>query len=268
MMLEYNKQFTEELSSLADQDLFGEIMASNINLWGLDENYTTTGGGTDTVTATTILANKLIFVGNTTMDLEDDYIRELSTYLCNNTCNDYLVYSESLIEATQKMLQNTLSNNISNMQLILGFEIGAVVVLSLLLFVTGRLVIQLHQKLFRALVKIDEYYLIERLFQVQKMKTLLTQDIETRGYSLGTLENTKGRYSSQALEKAKNDKSKAFRKGVFQKRSERLVLNRVYTSLLKYIFVSFVFVQIITAIFVVSLTQSLASFRNSQADTN
>jgi len=267
MMLEYNRQFAGEMANLSDESLFNEIMAPDIQLWELNETYTTTGGGTDSITATNILANMLVFIGNTTMDLTEPYVRQVSTYLCNNTSNDYLVFSESLISATQRMLDDTLSRNINSLQLILGFEIAAVEILCIVLLISARIVVQLYQKLFRAFVKIDERFTIERLHQVHKMRNLLNEDIEIRGFGVTIIEDSKTKFDFYK-EKSKDGKGNFRKVGVFQKRNENLILKRLYIDLSKYIFVSFVFIQIITCIFVVSLTQSLDNFRNSQDVTN
>ncbi|RZJ99666.1 MAG: hypothetical protein EOO43_26110, partial [Flavobacterium sp.] len=166
------------------------------------------------------------------------------------------------------MLQETLSKNINNLQLVLGLEIGAVGVLCVVLLVSSRLVIEQYQKLFRALVRIDENYITERLYQVQKMKTLLNEDIEIRGYGVSILEEAKAGFSIRALEKAKVGKSNVFRKGVFQKRSERLILRGMFIEIAKYLMISLIFIQIITALFIVSLSESLKNFRDSQDVTS
>jgi len=270
-MLEYNKNFNEELSQLSDRSLFGEIVNPNINFWLTNTTNTETGGATDSTTATNIIARKMVFIGNTTMDIESPYIIEQALYLANNTCNDYLVSSESLISATQRMLQDTLSKNINNLQLILGLEIGAVGVLCIVLLVSSKLVIEQYQKLFRALVRIDENYITERLYQVQKMRTLLNDDIEIRGYGVSIIEEAKAGFSIRsikAMEKAKVGQSNVFRKGVFQKRSERLILKGMFIEIAKYLAVSLICIQVVTVLFVVSLSESLSNFRNSQDVTS
>jgi len=267
-ILEYNRQFTGNVSALVDKSLFSEIMAANVNLWELNRTFTTTGNSTDSVTASNILANKLMMTG-IAPDYTSNYNRELIYYLCNNTANDYLVASNTLSAATQKMLQNTLKSNISNLQLVLGLEIAAVVTLCVLLVVVARIVIQLHQRLFRALVKIDERYLLERSYQLQKMKTLLAEDLEIRGYGLSIFEDTKTGLSYHASDKVKDSKSKgSMRKVNFHQRSDRISVLRLFIDLSKYVLTSLGVIQIITALFVVSLTRSLASFRNSQKITN
>jgi len=137
------------------------------------------------------------------------------------------------------------------------------------LLIAARILIQYYQKLFRAFVKIDERFILERLHQVHKMKILLNDDIETRGYGVSIIEDSKAKFDFYSKDKVKDGKgNNNFRKGVFQSRYERISLRRMYIDLAKYLFVSFVFVQIITAIFVASLTQSLANFRNSQEVTS
>ena len=248
------------LSESSDKNLLAQVSQHNVNLWRKTDNTTIISEGREDVfTASIILANRMNFIGGTTIANTDPTFTSELVYVANNTANDYLLASEQLVLFTQSKLVNVISANLSNLQVILAFEVIAVVAVCASLLYAARIIIVQYRTLFRALLKIEERQISDRLEQIQRMKMMLSEDIESKKFGLNVLETLK-----PSKRDFLNVKGKKTKNAGFHKREEMLVMSGVTIFLAKYIGVSLIVVQIVTGLLSVAMLEAISNFKSLQ----
>ena len=169
------------VSNIKEKSLLDRAFAKNIHFTTPMVNGKTYYGELDTFTANDILYNKYILLNKFT-DIKQLAAKDEIMYTLNNTANDYLLSSQNIIQGTEIFLESLITSNLLNLKIILAIEAAALVLLSFVLITPLFIITQAYKRLFRALAKVREEHVMERISQLLKAKTLFAEDVGTLSF--------------------------------------------------------------------------------------
>ena len=229
-LLQKNKDLNEQLSSNIGGTLINKMYEKDIGIWLVAQNKPWEGGKANTFIATNYIGQKMTYVANSVLDITSTDIKPKIISIVNNTGNDYLVESQKIIIETQKVLESTVRTNISSLQVNLGLQSAVSVMFCLCLLLFARIITRRYQRFFKALMKIENKDIDERLQQIQRVKTLFNEDIETKKFSTECF---------RLLLKEKLEyKAKTMKETGFHKKDEKLIIKDFLLYLIKFMLLS------------------------------
>ena len=191
------------VSYMNEKSLLDRVFTKNINFMTPIIKGQTYYGKIDTFTANDILYNKYIILSEFTnirqLAAKDDIL-----YTFNNTANDYLLSSKNIIEGTEIFLKSLIKRNLFNLKIILSIEAFALVLLSFVLIIPLLIITRAYNRLFRALIKVKEELVLERVNQLLKAKTLFSEDIDTLSFYNLSIDTINAPEPKRAAKKIKN----------------------------------------------------------------
>ena len=181
-MNQQNINLAELISFAGGQSFLQEMFKKDIDFWSVDKNISSPTGLRDSFMATSILVNKMTKLSQA-KTLPQLLESNETIYIINSTANGYLVGSKKAIELTKNLFTSTVQMNISNLNIFLLCQMLALFSLCCLFLVIAALVVRSYKQLFQALLKIEEHQGLRRVHQLQKMKSLMEEDIQRRKFA-------------------------------------------------------------------------------------
>ena len=181
-MNQQNINLEKLISSAGGQSFLQEMFKRDIDFWSVDKNISSPTGLRDSFMATSVLVNKMNKLSKA-QTLAQLLKTTETIYIVNSTANGYLVGSKKTIDLTRKLFTSTIQTNIQNLNIFLVCQILALFSLCCLFLVITILVLRSYRQLFQALLKIEDHQALNRVYQLQKMKTLMEEDIQRRKFA-------------------------------------------------------------------------------------
>jgi len=251
-LTDYNVQLKTQLAAVTNNDLLERAFVRDIKYWELPVAGDTNNNIVDTFTATDLLINKYLKVGKTTNIYQFMSIPDIQLTF-NNTGNDYLISSRLLISQTGVILQEIISSDIIALKAVLAVEMIALASITTIFIIVAILIMRSYKRLGRALTRMQEFQVNERIGQLQKTKVLLEDDIERKdfiqdAFDLFTQERSK--IALRLLKKAHRNIGPA----------RNYNMTRLNRELLKLIGSALVFVPLFVGLFIGTLVKSINTF--------
>ena len=239
LLVEWNKQLKDSLSYMTEVDFLAEAFSNNIRLWGLAEdkyhNYTET----NMFIAHDILISKYMAMSAVTNLSEYAEIEDIA-YTLNNTANDFMLSNQRVIQKTEAFLTRTFSKSTFVLKLLLTMKTVCFLVFFFLFCLIILVLLRSYKSLFKALIRIDEEVIAFRIFQLNKVKSVLEMDIEADLFMHNAsdffIDNKQS--VKHTDEKAKN---KAFK-------SRKLILRKMVIHFSKIAAIALIFTPVFAAI--------------------
>ena len=170
----------------------------------------------------------------------------------NNTANDFMLSNQVIITKTQQFMDSTIESNIRSLQIILTVEVLAAICVGVVFCFCVVIILRSHKKLFKALVKIHESYIISRITQMNKIKALFEEEVESKVF----IKNAVSTFEKHdAREEVKTERNNV----VFAK-NHRYSYKELTLKLLKYISIGLIFIPILIGLYGVTLVGSISNF--------
>jgi len=129
------------------------------------------------------------------------------------------------------------------------------VVFAVLLLVVFYLIIQAYRRLFRALMKIEDYHITFITSQLKKLQTYIDVDIENSRFG-AEISGTTGETGISLKEHKKSSKKRVG----FSTREDRFTVRGLAIYLIKFILFTMIFIAIPAILFYAALTDSIGDF--------
>ena len=198
-----NDALKTAVSYMKEKSLLDRAFTKNINFMTPIINGETYYRELDTFTANDILYNKYIVLSKFT-DIRQLAAKDDILYTFNNTANDYLISSQNIIEGTEIYLKALISRNLFNLKIILSIEAFVLVLLSFVLITPLFIITRAYNRLFRALIKIKEELILERINQLLKAKSLFSEDVDTLSFYNLSIDTINASEPKRSAKKVKN----------------------------------------------------------------
>ena len=255
LLLTTNNEVNDELSLILSEERLRDVFEADVLFWEPYENTTTTMNPINTFHATHILydnLNEIVSQGVTSID--DIDVTDL-IYAMNNTANDYFISSESLYSKTHDLLEELLDTNLFNLQIILVAISLVLAALGIILLGVSYVIIQSYRRLFRAMMKIEEYQVTFVIQQLKKFQGYLEVDIENNKFAV----EDSGTFAETKIALKEHKKTNKKRTG-FSNREDRFSVKILTIFLLKSIGFSLIFIVIPAALFFAALYDAIGDF--------
>ena len=250
-----NSQMKELLTKLDAKDLIHETFTKDIWLYN---NYGTNilRSEMEIFTTTDLLVTKyepVITQTNLTLLARNSEI----PFTLNNTANYYLMKMEKLNNLTHNFLEETIASNINGLKAILATQGVALFFLTVALIMIPFVIVKAYKRLFKALVKIGDNHIHDRLSIIKNIKTLFNEDIEEKSFifdAYGQFEDNIAK-PSHLPRKSKMD-------GAFHTvQRQEYSMAKMNKYLIKLELSALVFIPIFIGLFVASLNKSINTFK-------
>ncbi len=233
-----------------------EVFKTKINLYDPSTSRLIGNGPLDSFTASQVLSLKNLIMSNWTGTMAELKDRVEPLLAINGTANDFLVDSESQLNAIQGELTSIAVNNKNAIWVILFSENFALLALGVSLLVVARVVIRTHSRTFRALSQLTSKSIDERIYTVKKFQQSLKDNIEAKSFSqnLGLFLNF---FEDSNPQKFENLKAKENGKKLG---SRNFTLHPFMLYIGRFLIMSFFFLLVVSGFLAVLYIKSFARF--------
>ena len=256
---ESNKAMRELLSNLDAKDFLANTFAKNIIMY----NPLVTGPlGKEELnifSATDYLIPKYLSMSSYTNILQLTQ-REDLLFNLNNTANDYMLKSSSLIVQTDEFLQDLISQNLKTLRIMLILQSLLLTFLIILIIFIPFIVLKAYKKFFQTLINLKMESIDNQIYQLNKVQTFFTEE----GIQFRELL----RLSYEFLEGTRENiyvKDKGYTPW---KKNKSFSTQKMDFYLLKFTIISLLFIPILIGLFCGSLLGSMSSFRSFEEVKN
>ena len=253
-MIVTNSELNNEVSQLITQENVPMVYIDDIEFWVYNQSYTLNNGKINTFTATNVLINEFQYISNYTGTLNEFKSDQRILFGINNTVNDYLISSESLITKLQTFHESSTTSDIQSLKIVIGLSALPLILLVITLVYIAIKIFINQRRLLRILMVIDVDNIERRLFVFQKVKQLIQNDIDTRSFTSNavrflTASQIRTKRNAKKIQKYENQKGMIDGKELGRK-------------MMAYVSVSIIISVVITGIFISSTTNSISNFKS------
>ena len=175
----------------------------------------------------------------------------------NNSGSDYLDSSLNFLTASDAILDDIVSKDIQLLDAVLAVEIVVLVCYVSIFILMVYIISRSNQRLCRALIHTQGYVIKQRISQLNKIKTLLEDDIERKYFIQEAFD--------MFIEERSSDQAKDSGTVVMVHKTtgqSKLKMAPMNKHLLKITLFAFLFIPMFTAMFVTTLTKSVNTFND------
>jgi len=174
-------QLKKEMVMVKNNDFLNRAFEKDIKFWQLAVEGDNNVMEIDTFTATDILMAKYLAIQKTQVFYQVYTMPDMAL-IFNNTANDYIISSNNFITATNGILDDIISYDITLLNVLLSIEIVALAALTFIFIAMIYIIRKSYQRLCRALIRTQEVFVLQRINQLNKVKVLLEDDIERKAF--------------------------------------------------------------------------------------
>jgi len=255
-MLQLNNKLRSNLNDFGSDEIIRVVLGSKVSLYDPTTQEMLTDGPIDSFTANKLLGLKNQLVG-TWNGTDAELLSRSEPMTCiNNTANEYLISSEAQIDSILGGLENIIDRNKDLLQLILIIENLALVALGISLLYVARVVIRIYSRTFRALVRLTNKSIEERIFRIKKFQSSLNDNIEAKSF-VENLNLYLTFFEDNDEKRLKKSKTKEKTMRFFSKNYK---IRSLILFIAKYLAVSFFFILVTSGIFAFLYLESIRSF--------
>jgi len=244
----YNDDLQNYYSLSTDQSTIRKMFDKNIKMWSISEEGIPIFNAMDTFTASDYIVQQYLPLSLVT-DVLQVYSFEDLPFTFNNTVNDYLLVSENIISETSAFLPIEASKGLRNLKIVLIIQLLLITMLASVFIAIAGILSKGYQKLCRALIKTREDAIIFRISQLQKVQSLLEDDIERKGF----IEEAYGLFNENKNQEGEKEGTKMIRNKTYNMTS----MNK---HLAKLVVLSIFFLPIFIGFIVVTVIRSNDTF--------
>ena len=176
-----NNEIKLLISKSTKKNQISEGFDKNIHMYELTGQGIQLSSVMDTFTANDYIVQKYLPLAQITSYVQLPQFDDIP-FTFNNTANDYLVSTENLITQKIHYLSNIIREGLNSLEIIMSIELALIIIMTVLFIVTAVTLSRGYERLCRALIKTPEKSVLFRIDQLEKVKTLLGEDLETKAF--------------------------------------------------------------------------------------
>jgi len=181
----YNGELHKYYSLSTEKKMIKQIFGKEIKIWEISPLGIPFYSSMDTFTSNDYLVQRYLPLLN--LKVYTDILKFLPElpFTFNNTVNDYLLVSESIISDTTGFLPERADEGLKALQIILICNILCITTYGSLFIVFAVILSRGYQKLCRALIKTKEEMIYSRINELENIQELFENDIDRKGFIEG-----------------------------------------------------------------------------------
>ena len=253
LLVEWNMQLKESLSYMSEVGFIQEAFANNIKFWGISRDDSQDYIDTNMFIAHDMLISKYIAM-STISDVSQYASIDGIALTLNNTANDFMLSNQRVIQKTEIYLDKTLSSSILMLKVLLILKAFSLALFFIFFGIIVAILTRSYKRLFKALVKIDDSVVDDRISQLNRVKALLEMDIEGKDFVQHASDLLK-EYSVE--KKLRNQKTW---RATFKDR--KVILKRLISYLVKISGVALFLLPLFVGVFSNEVVGSITRFKN------